>query len=337
MKTNNRQLVSVIITTYKGQKYIKEAIESVLRQTYNNIEIIIVDDNGKESIEQKETFEIIKAIPSSAIRYYVHNINMNGAVARNTGIKYSRGEFIVFLDNDDIFLPTHIEKCVNKLNQNKDKAAVLCDVFYLSKKHVYDIANVQEGNLKNELLISLFGLFTGSNLFLRAEAVNELSGFDEKFKRYQDIEFMIRFYEKFNSCIISEAQIIKRDNGNINVPKYRAHLEVNEIFYNKFSYLINQLSNEEKNRYFINLRRNMLIHAVLEGKYTNIDDAKKKLKEVSKLSGKDYILLLIGRMKLGKLYQFFRYYIILFVRKKDVKKAINSLQNEDKHILKFFI
>ena len=98
-----KPLVSVIIPTYKRSKSLNRAIDSVLSQTYPNIEIIVVDDNGKGSKYQLETEKSLeKYIKTDKIKYIIHDVNRNGSAARNTGFKHSRGEYINFLDDDDV-------------------------------------------------------------------------------------------------------------------------------------------------------------------------------------------------------------------------------------------
>ena len=90
-------LISVIIPTYNSQKYISSAVNSVLSQTYKAFELIIVDDGSTDN-----TGEIVASFDDRRIRYIRQN-NSGVAVARNTGIKSSKGEYIAFLDADDIW------------------------------------------------------------------------------------------------------------------------------------------------------------------------------------------------------------------------------------------
>ena len=106
--------VSVIIPTHKGSGVVQRAVDSVLRQTYKNIEIIVVDDNGRLSEEQLKTEEVLKTyINDGLIKYVPHEINKNGSAARNTGVRNSSGEYITLLDDDDEYLPDKVETQVN--------------------------------------------------------------------------------------------------------------------------------------------------------------------------------------------------------------------------------
>ena len=107
-------LVSVIIPYYKKKKFIVKSVESVINQTYKNIEIIIVDDNESEDEYSRITQKLLKElIDSKKIIYVKHNTNKGISAARNTGIKNSKGEYIAFLDSDDVWLPNKLEHQIN--------------------------------------------------------------------------------------------------------------------------------------------------------------------------------------------------------------------------------
>ena len=87
---NENLKVSTIITTYRRADMLKRAIDSVLNQTYSNIEVIVVDDNDEKSEDRKNTEEIMTSYANNPkVKYIKHKVNMNGAAARNTGIKNS--------------------------------------------------------------------------------------------------------------------------------------------------------------------------------------------------------------------------------------------------------
>lgn len=105
--------VSIIIPVYNSAKYIKQCIDSVINQTYKNIEIIIVDDNSID-----ESIEIIKKIKDKRIKLISIKKNKGVANARNTGIKNAIGDYICFLDSDDYWNKDKIEKQVNFIEEN---------------------------------------------------------------------------------------------------------------------------------------------------------------------------------------------------------------------------
>jgi glycosyltransferase involved in cell wall biosynthesis len=98
-------LVSVVIPAFNRQAYIRQAVESVLAQTYRNLEVIVVDDGSTDG-----TREIVQSLRSTDGRVrYIWQENSERAVARNTGIKNARGDYIAFLDSDDLWLPRKLE------------------------------------------------------------------------------------------------------------------------------------------------------------------------------------------------------------------------------------
>ena len=105
MERQDSGLVSIIIPTYKRANYLERAIESVIRQSYRNIEIIVVDDNDSGSKYREENIKIMSKYEGCKnIKYLKHRKNKNGAAARNTGIAAAAGEYLTFLDDDDFFL-----------------------------------------------------------------------------------------------------------------------------------------------------------------------------------------------------------------------------------------
>ncbi|MGL4803098.1 MAG: glycosyltransferase family 2 protein [Cetobacterium sp.] len=108
------ELVSIIMPNYNSEKFIKESIESVLNQTYSNLELIIIDDNSKDLSLKK-----IKEIEDSRIKLIKLKINQGAAIARNEGLKISRGRYLAFLDSDDVLNKDTIEKQIKFLKNKK--------------------------------------------------------------------------------------------------------------------------------------------------------------------------------------------------------------------------
>lgn len=119
-------MVSCIIPTYKRSDTLIRAVKSVINQSYKNLEIIIVDDNEPNDEYSLIVQERLKAISDERIRYIQQKKHINGAAARNVGINAARGEFIAFLDDDDEWLPSKIEKQINKLMSNQEYNGITC-------------------------------------------------------------------------------------------------------------------------------------------------------------------------------------------------------------------
>jgi glycosyltransferase involved in cell wall biosynthesis len=119
MNSNTRPLVSVIMPTYNHAKYIGEAIESVLNQTYKNFELIIIDNYSEDDTEK-----IVAAFKENRIKYLKFRNNGIIAASRNYGIKNSDGEYVAFLDSDDTWLPEKLEKQIELFHVSNETAMI---------------------------------------------------------------------------------------------------------------------------------------------------------------------------------------------------------------------
>lgn len=97
-------LISVVIPTYNRNKILPISLESVMGQTYENFEVIVVDDNSRDNTE-----EVVERYKGHRVKYIKHSHNRGGAAARNTGIDAAKGEYIAFLDSDDAWVPRKLE------------------------------------------------------------------------------------------------------------------------------------------------------------------------------------------------------------------------------------
>jgi len=262
--------VSIIIPTYKRPERLTRAIDSVLSQTYKNIEIIVVDDNDPDTIYRAETEkEMQKYKNNSVVKYIKHNCNMNGAVARNTGIKNCNGEFIAFLDDDDEFLQDKIEKQVNKL-QELDDSWGACYTSYkkLNKNNsVQYSAERREGMLLTEALMRSLYLGSGSNLMIRKSVVDKIKGFDESFLRNQDIEFLVRILENYKLAYVDSCSLIVHYEIRENQKTYEQLKEVDLHYISKFQYKISRLSKKEQKKVFTMIALDNFRNAMFKKQY----------------------------------------------------------------------
>ena len=181
--------VSVIVTTFKRADMLTRAIDSVLAQTYENIEIIVVDDNDENSQYRKNTEEkMLDYKKNKNIKYIKHKKNMNGSVARNTGIKNATGSLITFLDDDDIYFPQKVEKQVEYLLENKEYKGVYC-----SAKRNGIIKAQGNGDLSFEILSGRNLIYTNT-IMMWKEAILNFGGWDETYQKHQEAAFLLRFF-----------------------------------------------------------------------------------------------------------------------------------------------
>ncbi|MCQ8212121.1 glycosyltransferase [Cetobacterium somerae] len=192
--------VSIIIPTYKRPFFLKRIIENLNEQTYKNLEIIIVDDNKKDSTEKKETSneiqKIIEIYKNLEIKYISNYDNKGANYSRNVGVKNAQGKFISFLDDDDEYLSNRIEIMMKKINE-KDFDMVCCDwekvIFKrksLKKLNVKDQIKDFEVSFEQILTNNIIG---GASLVLmKKEVFNSIHGFDINLVSCQDWDLYIR-------------------------------------------------------------------------------------------------------------------------------------------------
>lgn len=118
--SKNHPVVSVIIPTYNRENLVKQAITSILRQTFEDFEIIVVDDASLDN-----TSEVVNSIGDQRIKYFRNQANSGECASRNLGIDMAQGEYIAFLDSDDKWLPEKLEKQLKVFEQCSDKVGVV--------------------------------------------------------------------------------------------------------------------------------------------------------------------------------------------------------------------
>lgn len=189
-------LASVVIPTYNREKTIQRAVDSVLAQTYQPIEVIVVDDGSTDG-----SLALLQGY-GGRIRVLSQK-NQGPGAARNTGIRAATGEVVGFLDSDDVWLPEKLSRQIHLLNQ-VDKLGIQCCVCNArmiqangAETMAFAIADLfpvtPEGIWKNplEILLTRFLLFN-QTVLVRRELLNEVGCFDEKHRLLEDYELAIR-------------------------------------------------------------------------------------------------------------------------------------------------
>lgn len=297
-------LVSVIITTYHNEIYLPRAIECVLHQSYANIELIVVDDNPPESPARAATEAVMAGYPQ--VIYLRHPENRNGAAARNTGIRAAKGQYIAFLDNDDIYFSDHIADCVALLQQHPDCNSVVCGVVKIRGGKCWELIPAPSENLYKELLMRETALGTGSNLFVCAEAVRQINGFDERFRRHQDVEFGLRYFAENKVCRLPKVQIIKEMDGFSNVPDFQRFVTTKQLLWDTFQEDLDALSKEEQDQYFAGQYSSLLYTACKAGDKAGIQWVLAQLTARRSISRKEQLLVILSRFGLFEAYEWLK-------------------------------
>lgn len=202
-------MISVIIPTHNRGYIIKKSIDSVLSQTYKNIELIVVDDNSTDNTEQ-----IIKEINDSRLIYIKLNKNVGANAARNIGIKKAKGEFIAFQDSDDEWIDSKLEIQLKELKE-KNFDIVCCSFWQndYDTTQIFPNMKVESEDLLHRILLENF-MSTQTIMGYRKCFLQEC--FDEDMPRFQDWELSIRLVKTFNV-------------GFIDIPLVNVYIQKNSI------------------------------------------------------------------------------------------------------------
>jgi len=203
---NKNPTVSVIIPTYNRAHLVARAIQSVLDQTYQDFELIIVDDGSTDNTE-----EVIKGFQQkdSRIIYLEHDQNKGGSAARNTGIKASRGEYIAFLDSDDECLPEKLGKQIVHLNNNYINAFIsYTGYFKIDDKGDSSVFKpTKHGNIYNDQLWEDHVSPT-SAVMVKRNCFEEVGLFDESLPARQDYDMWLRLSQYYIFDYIIEPLVV---------------------------------------------------------------------------------------------------------------------------------
>ncbi|MFX4263649.1 glycosyltransferase family 2 protein [Pelotomaculum propionicicum] len=192
--------------TYNRAITIKRAVDSILKQTYQDFEIIIVDDGSTDN-----TYEIVKEFNEKRIKYIKHEKNKGASAARNTGIRESRGKYLAFQDSDDQWLPNKLKRQVEILDNSPNEVGIVYCGFWRfnnNKKIYYPSGKVieKEGNVYKSLIN---GNFIGTpTAIIKKECFNKYGCFDERLPRLQDWELFIRLSKNYEFRFVNEPLVL---------------------------------------------------------------------------------------------------------------------------------
>ncbi|WP_375510572.1 glycosyltransferase, partial [uncultured Nostoc sp.] len=244
--------VTVIIPSYNHEKFVGEAIQSVLNQTYQDFELVITDDGSTD-----KTVEIIKSFTDTRIRLFCFERNQGACVAANKCISEAKGEFIAMLSSDDIFAPEKLEKQVNFLDKNPEIGAVfgfaeIIDEYgndFQDENHFYKHIFIQPNRTRFEWLNYFFfrlNCLCHPSVLIRKKCYDHIGSYDERFAQLPDLDFWIRLCLKYEIYIIPENLIkfrVLQNETNASGDKPTKHirqsLEITQILKNYLKIEVN--------------------------------------------------------------------------------------------------
>ncbi|MEN9519552.1 MAG: hypothetical protein RLZZ381_2140 [Cyanobacteriota bacterium] len=202
--------ISVIVPAYNAERTILETIQSVQQQTFQDFEIIVIDDGS-----QDQTVKLVQTIQDQRLQIFAYE-NGGVSVARNRGISHATGEFVAFLDADDLWTIDKLELQLTALKENP-KAGVayswtcFMDVdeqgkpvsFLPSSKYSF------AGNVYKNLLVSDF-IHSGSNTLIRRAAIESTGKFDPTLKSCEDWDYWLRLATRWHFAVVPKHQLLYR-------------------------------------------------------------------------------------------------------------------------------
>jgi glycosyltransferase involved in cell wall biosynthesis len=204
--------VSVIIPTHNRARYLHRAIQSVLDQTFRDLEIIVVDDASSD-----ETPRIVRAFRDERIRYFRHNANQGEAGSRNTGVQNSIGQYVAFLDDDDAWLPQKLAAQVELLETSSSKVGAVYTSFLKvdgpTGKVLGSWNAEKRGNVFRDLSEENW-IGIPSTVVLRRQCFDTVGLFDEKVEFGLDYDMWVRVAQFYEFEYLEEPLVLRSINHN---------------------------------------------------------------------------------------------------------------------------
>jgi GT2 family glycosyltransferase len=198
--------ISVIVPAYNAESTILKTIESVQKQTFSDFELIVINDG---SIDR--TLELLGTIKDPRIKTFSYN-NGGLPVARNRGISHATGDFITFLDSDDLWTQDKLELQLAALQQHPEAGVAYSWTHFMDEQGESFHAGKPvffEGNVYAKLLVANF-LDSGSNPLIRKQAIESVGKFDPTLGSCEDWDFWLRLAARWPFVVVPKPQILYR-------------------------------------------------------------------------------------------------------------------------------
>lgn len=242
--SDNGPLVSAIITTHNRLNLLKKAIDSVRNQSYKNFELIVVDDasiDGTKEYCEGQDFDYI---------YIPQEESKGGNHARNIGIKSAKGKYCAFLDDDDRWKESYLEKMVGLIEEKgcgMVYSGVTCEQYNGDDVQYKDIVRGFDGDLSTIVLYSAFA--STSCMMVNKELLNHIGMFDENLTAWQDYELVLRIAQETSIYFVREPLIYYRIVANDRIcvsSNYSNWKQSYRYIYRKHKQLFHRLNDYER-------------------------------------------------------------------------------------------
>lgn len=310
-------LVSVVIPTYKRSDTLERAIKSVHNQTYKDIEILVVDDNVPGDVYSQSIKQLIDRLAYDNVTLVTQPKHINGAAARNAGIRKSNGEYISFLDDDDLIFPNKIEKQVSALKEMDESVGGVSSlkIFFKGNEltHISDTWECRDD--QSFRVMSKQQNIQTCTVLLRRKCLDETGYFDERLRRHQEVQLMSFFTAKYRIVLLDEVLTIIDGSDISNRPDYERFKGFKTAFFESIKPLMDKYSDDKKDFIYknhttelawamyrdVSKLKGLLLLAkcftnlkVLFSFVSRLYDKKQSVKRLSLYPQKEYVLSLIN-------------------------------------------
>jgi glycosyltransferase involved in cell wall biosynthesis len=194
LSVDHRPKVSVIIPTYNHKKFISEAIQSVLDQTFRDFELIIIDDGSTDG-----TANVVNSFSDGRIKY-VYQSNCGRSYARNRALNIASGRYITFLDSDDLYLPDKLQLQVDFLDTHPEFGMVYTSAYCMDEAGILlndSYMATVSGQIYKDIAFYVPVTITLPTVMARREVFDKVGGFDEKMERFEDTDMWRRIAKEY--------------------------------------------------------------------------------------------------------------------------------------------
>ncbi len=205
-------LVSVVIPVFNSEKYLVESIESIINQTYSNLEILIIDD-----LSTDDSWKIIEEYGKIDARIVPvkNKVNLNSAATRNVGIKKAHGKYICLHDSDDVSEPDRIQKQVNYLESHPDVHALGSNMLIIDcYSNIIGKRDYPTYSKDIKKVMLLFDPIAQPTIMIERNLFDKVGYYNEKYSRAQDYDLWFRILEKYNIDNLNEYLVRYRRHSN---------------------------------------------------------------------------------------------------------------------------
>jgi glycosyltransferase involved in cell wall biosynthesis len=235
----NTPFFTVVIPTHNRAELLGEATQSVLTQTFQNFELLVIDDHSTD-----HTKSVATSFKDHRIKYIMNDRANGGAGTRNAGIFRAKGDWVAFLDDDDVWLPDKLELQYDKIQEVDSSVGLIYSGYaaydFTERRVIITYVPEKEGWIQGDLLYKNY-IGTFDTVVIRTDFLRKVGGLDERFPALQDMELYVRISGISKITFIDKTLVYKRTTNSDRIGwNIKKRLAANLLFWDKYKNLINQ-------------------------------------------------------------------------------------------------